>query len=140
MSVLENPEYDMGVDVKHLSIIHDERGWLVEILKNEDISGAFGQIYTTVAYPGKVKGNHYHKKKTEWVYIVCGKAKMAFLNVETGESSQMTVADNTTVIKIPPMIAHGFKNTGSETLYVMIYSDKVYDRENPDSYPEEVLS
>lgn len=140
MSGLENPEYDMGVEVKHLSAIKDERGWLVEILKNGDVSGTFGQIYTTVAYPGKVKGNHYHKKKTEWAHVVRGRAKMAFLDVETGDSSEMIVDDNTTVIKIPPMIAHGFKNTGSETLYVMIYSDKVYDRENSDSYPEEVLS
>lgn len=130
----------LNIDVKYLSAIHDERGWLVEVLKNGDVSGTFGQIYITVAYPDKVKGNHFHKMKNEWVHVLHGKAKMTFHDVETGDSHEMIVDNNTTVIKIPPMIAHGFKNIGNEIVYILIYSDKVYDKKNPDSFPKMVLS
>ncbi len=130
----------LNIDIKYLSAIHDERGWLVEVLKNGDVSGTFGQIYITVARPNKVKGNHFHKKKTEWVHVIHGKAKIVLHSVETGDSHEMVIDNNTTVIKIPPMVAHGFKNISSEILYILIYSDRVYDKKNPDSCPRVVLS
>lgn len=130
----------LDIELKELPVFRDERGWLVEVLKGKEISDTFGQVYITTAHPGKVKGNHYHKEKTEWAYFLSGKAEVAFLDVETGEKRNIIVDNNSTIVKIPPMISHGFKNTGNEMLYVLIYSNKVYDEKNPDSYPEVVLS
>jgi len=51
-----------GLQVTNLRTIPDERGWLMEILRNDDdIFEKFGQVYMTTAYPGVVKGWHYHK-------------------------------------------------------------------------------
>ena len=51
-----------GVKTKNLKVVPDERGWLMEILRNdEDIFENFGQVYMTTAYPGVVKGWHLHK-------------------------------------------------------------------------------
>ena len=51
-------------DLDHKS---DERGWLIEVLggKSLDVPHEFGQIHVSVAYPGKVRGNHYHTRKRE---------------------------------------------------------------------------
>jgi len=49
------------VRTKKLRLIPDERGRLMEILRCDDeIFMKFGQIYLTSAYPGVVKGWHYH--------------------------------------------------------------------------------
>lgn len=46
-----------GVITKSLKLIPDERGHLMEILRNDDaIFEKFGQVYKTTAYPGVVKG------------------------------------------------------------------------------------
>ena len=46
-----------GVKVKKLKVIPDERGRLMEILRNDDeCYEKFGQVYMTTNYPGVVKG------------------------------------------------------------------------------------
>jgi len=55
-----------GVQVKTLKMIADERGWLMEMLRSdEDLYQGFGQVYMTAAYPGVVKGWHYHKLQVD---------------------------------------------------------------------------
>jgi len=55
--------YIEDIKIKYIRVIPDERGWLMEILRNDDvIFQEFGQIYISTAYPEVVKGWHYHKK------------------------------------------------------------------------------
>ena len=55
-----------GVIVKKLKVIPDERGRLMEIMRADDnFFQKFGQVYMTTAYPGVVKGWHYHKKQAD---------------------------------------------------------------------------
>ena len=50
-----------GVKIKKLKVIPDERGRLMEMLRSDDdLFIKFGQVYMTTAYPGVVKGWHYH--------------------------------------------------------------------------------
>ena len=55
-----------GVIVKKLRVIPDERGWLMEILRNDD-SGytEFGQVYVTAVYDGAIKAWHRHDDPDE---------------------------------------------------------------------------
>ena len=67
-----------GVIIKKLSVIPDERGWLMEILRcNDPLFKQFGQVYLTTAYPGVVKAWHYHKKQTDNFTCVHGMMKVA---------------------------------------------------------------
>ena len=44
-----------GVKLKKLKVIHDERGWLLEILRCDDnLFTKFRQVYLTTAFPGVV--------------------------------------------------------------------------------------
>ena len=61
--------------IKELKIHSDERGWLVEMLKRSQIKQEIKQIYVTIIKPGKIRGNHYHLKRTEWFFIAKGKQK-----------------------------------------------------------------
>jgi len=45
-----------GVATKRLRLIPDERGYLMEILRDDDkLFTQFGQVYVTACYPGIVK-------------------------------------------------------------------------------------
>src|SRR2546422_11788 len=55
-----------GVVVRPLKQIHDERGYLMEMLRTDwPEFERFAQSYITIGYPGIVKGWHYHKKQTD---------------------------------------------------------------------------
>ena len=58
-----------GVRIKQLKVIPDERGRLMETLRDDDdLFVKFGQAYVTTAYPGVVKAWHYHKKQIEGIF------------------------------------------------------------------------
>ena len=66
-----------GVRVKQLKVIPDERGRLMEMLRSDDgLFQKFGQVYVSVAYPGVVKGWHYHKVQTDYFTIISGMMKV----------------------------------------------------------------
>ena len=66
-----------GVHVKPLKVIADERGYLMEMMRNDDpFFQRFGQSYVSVAYPGVVKGWHFHKVQTDHFVIVKGMMKV----------------------------------------------------------------
>ncbi|MEK6655022.1 MAG: dTDP-4-dehydrorhamnose 3,5-epimerase family protein, partial [Thermodesulfobacteriota bacterium] len=66
-----------GVMVKKLRVISDERGRLMEILRADDeVFHGFGQVYMTTAYPGVVKGWHYHKRQFDNMAVVRGMMKI----------------------------------------------------------------
>jgi len=66
-----------GVMMKKLKVIPDERGRLMEILRaDEEMFKGFGQVYMTTAYPGVVKGWHYHKKQHDNMAVVRGMMKI----------------------------------------------------------------
>lgn len=66
-----------GVRTKKLSVIPDERGRLMEILRVDDKEfEAFGQVYITTAYPGVVKAWHYHKLQVDNFAVIYGMMKV----------------------------------------------------------------
>ena len=66
-----------GVAVKKLRVIPDERGFLMEILRDDDeIFEKFRQVYITTVYPGVVKGWHYHKLQRDNMTVIKGMAKI----------------------------------------------------------------
>ena len=70
------------VVVKPLKVIADERGYLMEMLRVDDpFFQSFGQVYCSVAYPGVVKGWHYHKVQWDHFVIVSGMMKVVLYDM-----------------------------------------------------------
>src|SRR3990167_2944926 len=109
-----------GVKIKKLKVIPDERGRLMEILRNDDeIFRKFGQVYITTAYPGVVKAWHYHKIQSDSFAVVHGMMKVALYDNRPGSPTKGEVNEffmgehNPVLVQIPPMVYHGFKCIGS---------------------------
>ena len=50
----------------------DQRGLIVDLLEKKNINA----ITLITQKKGKVRGNHYHKKTTQWNYLLNGKIKI----------------------------------------------------------------
>ena len=95
----------------------------------------FGQIYLSVAKHGAVKGNHYHKKKTEWFCVIKGKGELLLMDVMSEEKIRMVLSDtDMQCIKIPQNTFHAIKNIGKGDMYLLAYIDKEYNPAEPDTY------
>lgn len=126
----------MKLTIKKLDVKEDERGWLSEIIRPEDIGeGPFGQILVTTAGPGYIKGNHYHKRKTEWYCVLQGKALLMIINNKTKEGKEIVMGeDNMVLVKIPPNHLHLIKNIGIDEIFLLVYVNEPFDPCDPDTY------
>ena len=131
-----------GVEIRTLEIKSDERGWVTEIIRREELvrTREFGQVMITTAHPGRVKGNHYHARKYEWYCVMRGEARLVLVDIQSGEREELFLNEGTlTLVGIPPKISHAIENVGGDTMHVLIYIDEPYDPEDPDTFYQKVL-
>src|SRR3989344_5552664 len=102
----------MKLNIKKLDVKRDDRGWLAEIIRPEDVGfEKFGQILITTALPGKIKGKHYHKRKKEWYCVIKGNGLLTIQDRKTGEKNEMELrADNLMLVEIPIGYLHSLEN------------------------------
>lgn len=126
----------MRVSIKKLEIKEDKRGWLAEIVRPEDIGEKkFGLVLMTTVLPGQTKGNHYHKRKTEWYCVIKGDGLLTLTDQTTKEKKEMEIGEkNMVLVKIPSLTIHSIKNMGTEELYLLAYVDEVFNPSDPDTY------
>ncbi len=120
----------------------DERGWLIEVLGGDLPNGCkeIGQLHVSVAYPGKVRGNHYYTRKVEWFCVPAGKGLLLLKDRETGETREVIMgADKLKTIKIEPDVIHAIKNIGEEDMVLIVYSNEPFDPDDPDTFYERIL-
>ena len=78
--------------VKELEIHSDERGWLVEMLKRDELKEDIKQVYVATIKPGCVRGNHYHLKRTEWFLVIGEKTEIYLQDIKTKAKSPKIAA------------------------------------------------
>jgi len=130
-----------GVIIKKLKVIPDERGRLMEILRADDeMFKGFGQVYMTSAYPGVVKGWHYHKKQYDNMAVVKGMMKIVLYDsrpesATRGEINEIFAGEhNPVMVHIPPYVYHGFKCVSAEEAVVVNTPTAVYNYREPDEF------
>ncbi|MEE9234729.1 MAG: dTDP-4-dehydrorhamnose 3,5-epimerase family protein [Candidatus Acidoferrales bacterium] len=130
-----------GVRVKDLRVIPDERGRLMEILRSDDeLFQKFGQLYMTTAYPGVVKGWHYHQKQVDNFAVVKGMIKLVLYDRREdsptrGEVNEFFLGDrNPQLVQIPALVLHGFKGVGTEEAIVINCPTELYHHAQPDEF------
>jgi dTDP-4-dehydrorhamnose 3,5-epimerase len=130
-----------GVVIKKLKVIPDERGRLMEIMRTDDsFFKKFGQVYMTTAYPGVVKGWHYHKKQADNMAVVRGMMKIVLYDGRKksktyGEINEIFAGvHNPVLVHIPAFVYHGFKCISEEEAIVINTPTEVYNYSSPDEF------
>jgi dTDP-4-dehydrorhamnose 3,5-epimerase len=128
-----------GVRTKALAVMPDERGWLMEILRNdEDVFTRFGQVYLSATYPGVVKAWHYHEKQTDNFACVAGMVKLVLADTREDSPTRGAINEfflglhNPMLVQVPNLVYHGWKCISVETALVINVPDEPYNRAQPD--------
>lgn len=136
-----------GVRTKALKVIPDERGRLMESLRCDDeIFLKFGQAYITTAYPGVVKGWHYHKIQVDNFVPVKGMFKVVLYDDRASSPTRGEVNEffigvhNPILLQIPVLVLHGFKAIGTEEAIMLNLPTEPYRHDTPDEYRVEPRS
>ncbi|KUO49057.1 MAG: hypothetical protein APF76_10545 [Desulfitibacter sp. BRH_c19] len=120
----------------------DKRGILKKIIMKSQIqdSSQIEEVYLLYSHQNSVRGNHYHKKTSEYFTVVSGKAQVALkdLSKEVSEGFYISANDNI-VLRVPPYMIHAFKNEDNDPLIILVVSSKEYSEFDTDTYIEEIL-
>ena len=113
----------------------DDRGWLAEFIKSEQ----FGQIYISRTNPGFTRGVHWHNTKIEKFLVFEGEAeiKLRQLHSDIVETYQVS-GKELRVMEMPAGYVHSIKNIGDTDMFLLIWSQQVFDPDHPDTYFQEV--
>jgi len=120
-------------------VIPDERGLLMEMLRCDwPEFDRFAQAYVTACYPGIVKAWHYHER--QWDHFVCvwGMARTVLYDRRPNSPTNglLNVFHlgrlNPVLLKIPPLVYHGFAAEGNESALIVNFPTELYNYEQPD--------
>jgi len=133
-----------GVQIKELKLIPDERGYLMEMLRDDDpFFQGFGQCYVSATYPGAVKAWHYHQHQTDHFVCVKGQIKLVLYDDREGSPTRGEIQEfflgelGRRLVSVPRGVYHGWKCISQEMSLVVNMPDRHYDYENPDEIREE---
>lgn len=91
----------------------DDRGWFMEILREDAFGVSFVQGNHSHSRAGVLRGLHYHAKQSDAWYVASGQAQVGLADLRTPSDHPTAVtldmsSDDPTVLYIPPGVAHGF--------------------------------
>jgi len=122
-----------GVIIKELKKFSDERGWLTEIYRRDEIDSAPAMSYVSLTLPGVARGPHEHVYQSDYfIFIGPGSFKLylwdrrdgsatkgAKMEIEVGE-------DNPCAVLVPPGVVHGYKCISQVPALSINLPDKLY--------------
>lgn len=134
-----------GVEIKKLSVHPDERGLLMEFLRDDDpLFQKFGQVYLTLVKRGVAKAWHFHELQDDHFVCVEGKALVALYDMRKdsptyGQSQDFVlsapdVEGEHLLVKIPKGVAHGFTAFGCEQAKIVNIPTEHYNYQEPDEF------
>ncbi|MFQ5600232.1 MAG: dTDP-4-dehydrorhamnose 3,5-epimerase family protein [Candidatus Krumholzibacteriia bacterium] len=134
MSEHKQPEVTIdGVEVTPLAYHHDERGWLAEIYRNDELPVRPVMGYVSRTHPGVARGPHEHRQQAD-VFIFMGPSTFRLylwdnrphsptygrhMRLDAGEGWPARVV-------VPAGVVHAYRNVGSGEGIVINCPDRLY--------------
>ncbi len=122
-----------GVKIKDLSKFTDERGWLAEVYRQDELDYSPAMSYISQTKSGVIRGPHEHVYQTD-CFIFPGPGDFEVhlwdrrKNSKTFEQYQKVEAgaDSPKMVIVPPGVVHGYKCVSTENGLSINLPDKLY--------------
>lgn len=122
-----------GVVIKSIKKFHDDRGWLAEIYRHDELDYIPSMSYVSLTKPNVVRGPHEHVYQTDY-FVLMGPGKFElhlwdrrkesktsgeYMKIEAGENEPKYIV-------VPPGVVHGYKCVSEEPALSINFPDKLY--------------
>src|ERR1051325_7959777 len=124
-----------GVIVRDLFKFVDERGWLTEIFRQDELEAEYhpAMAYVSMSLPGVIRGPHTHVDQAD-LFAFFGPSHFKLRIWDTRSESrtygcEMTLLlgeDHPTLVLIPKGLAHAYQNIGSQPGWVLNCPNRLY--------------
>lgn len=128
-----------GVTVTPLRKHIDDRGWLVETFRHDEIDGRYHPQmgYTSLTLPGIVRGPHEHAEQSD-LFLFFGPGNFKIWLWDNRKESatywnrQVLFGgiDRPIQLLVPPGVVHAYKNASSEPAIVHNFPNQLFMGEN----------
>ncbi len=135
------------VIVRPLSKFIDERGWLAELFREDEIDKGLMPVmaYISMTQPGIARGPHEHVDQTDWFCFI-GPSNFKVYLWDTRKDSpscgirQVIFAghDSPRTVIVPPGVIHAYRNIGTENGIVFNAPNRLYAGEGKKSPVDEI--
>ena len=136
-----------GVIIKELSPFTDERGWVIELFRQDEITEEYHPVmaYISMTKAGVARGPHEHKDQTECFCFIGPSTFRLYLWDKREDSSsfgQSFRADfgenNKAMVIVPPGVVHAYKNIGNNDGLVYNAPNRLYAGEGKKEPVDEI--
>ncbi|MCP4705913.1 MAG: dTDP-4-dehydrorhamnose 3,5-epimerase [candidate division Zixibacteria bacterium] len=136
-----------GVEIRKLEKFSDERGWLCEFFRQDEIKDGKYPVmsYISATKPGVSRGPHEHRFQTDYICFPGQSIFKVFLwdnradSGTFGDSFIFEVKENSpTMIIIPPGVVHAYKNIGEIEGMILNAPDRLYAGVNHEEPVDEI--
>jgi UDP-2-acetamido-2,6-beta-L-arabino-hexul-4-ose reductase len=108
---------------------------------NDKDSKRIGNIHYSYSNPGAIRGNHYHKHKTEWLCVTFGTGRIILEDNVTKERKEFALTgDSPVLVKIPSNVAHAIENCDPNIpMHLLVIMNEEFSSTDSDTYPSQVI-
>jgi dTDP-4-dehydrorhamnose 3,5-epimerase len=112
-----------GVIWKPLRKYHDQRGWLCELFRDDEVPAAFRpeMAYMSLSEPGIVRGPHEHVEQADFFCFLGPGSFQVYLwdnrrrsRTYRAHQREIVGVDRPMALIIPPGVVHAYKNISNE--------------------------
>jgi len=127
-----------GILIRPLKRFYDERGSFAEVMRmdwKEFLKGdEILQVNFSTSYPGIVRAWHRHLRgQVDYFLVLKGSLKICVYDEKIQELDEIISTDESfQLVRVPGHYWHGFKVIGDEVAFLLYFTTKLYDYENPD--------
>ncbi|MDD2680669.1 MAG: dTDP-4-dehydrorhamnose 3,5-epimerase family protein [Patescibacteria group bacterium] len=122
-----------GVIIKELKKFSDDRGWLTEIYRRDEVDLSPAMSYVSLTLPGVARGPHEHVYQSDFfIFIGPGTFRLHLWDRRVGsktkgEKIEIEVGiDNPCTVLVPPGVVHGYQCISDEPALSINFPDKLY--------------
>ena len=124
-----------GLEIRPLAQIADERGWLVELFRHDELDTGFhpAMAYLSATEPGVTRGPHEHIDQTDlFCFIGPGNFKLRVWDNRPASPTYWRVMtlfagqDNPQMVIVPPGIVHAYRNISHFTGMTINCPNRLY--------------
>ncbi len=119
-----------GLEIRELTVHEDQRGWLSEIIRDDETGHRPVMSYLSMTRPGLLRGPHEHREQADFFCFV-GEFRLYVWDNRNDsptylEKKVIDIKSTPTVVIVSAGIVHAYKNIGSSDGLVINMPDRLF--------------